>query len=214
MGDEEMAKAQAFDFITAAAAELRTDFAGALALMQERVADILALLAGATDGGSSADDVAAMSRTIQALNTQVKELSADLRTRRDAEAKARAEAEAAQKAQREAERLVACGARVDAAIEAGDVASGAREGLLALARHGDTVLDEALSTMKVAGPVVPKGRAYEPSGRTVVAAAKSPTDAKRVSLERLNPRQRYEYDSQLAVTKDHDRALKAALEIN
>lgn len=216
MANEEMAKAQAYDFVTAAAAELGTDFAGALALMQERVADILALLAGATDGGTSADDVAAMSRTIAALNAQVKELSADLRTRRDAEAKAKAEAEAAQKAAKEAERVVECGKRIDAAIEAGDVSPQAREGLLALSRRGDDVLDEALATMKAAGPAVkvPTGRAYEPSGRTVVAAGKSEGDGKRVALERLTPKQRYEYDCQLAIHKDHERALKSALSIN
>jgi hypothetical protein len=203
MGDAEMMAQQAVDFVTAAGEALGTDAAGALAAMQENLDAILSLLSGGADGGTSADDVAAMSKDVLALSRRIKELEADLSARKAAEAAAREDA-----------RLTACCARIDAKIAAGELAKEARDAMVRLAKRGDDVLDDALSAHTVAAPKVPEGRRYEASGRQQVAASKSPADAKRVALERLTPTQRYEYDSKMAVHRDHDRALKSALEIN
>ena len=203
MADEDMAKAQAFDFITAAAEQLGTDFAGALAAMQENAEAILGLLAGGADGGTSADDVAAMSKDVVALSKRIKELEADLEARRKAEAEAK-----------EAARLTACLARIDAAIAEGRLAKEARDALVRLAKRGDDVLDDALSAHVATVAQPPVGRRYEASGRQQVAASKSPVEAKRVALSQLSPKQRYEYDSHLAVTKNHEKSLEAALKID
>jgi hypothetical protein len=203
MADEDMAKAQAYDFITAAAEQLGTDFAGALAAMQENAEAILGLLAGGADGGTSADDVAAMSKDVVTLSKRIKELEADLEARRKAEAEAK-----------EAARLTACSARIDAAIAEGRLAKEARDALVRLAKRGDDVLDDALSAHVATVAQPPVGRRYEASGRQQVAASKSPVEAKRVALSQLSPKQRYEYDSHLAVTKNHEKSLEAALKID
>lgn len=201
MGDAEMMAQQAVDFVTAAGEALGTDAAGALAAMQERMDEILALLSGGTDGGTSADDVAAMSKDVMALSKRIKELEADLEARRKSEAETK-----------EAARLVACEARIDAAIGEGRLAKEARDAMVRLARRGDDVLDDALSAHVVALPQPPTGRRYEASGRQQVAASKSPEDAKRVALERLTPAQSYAYKSLMAVKgMTHERALADVL---
>lgn len=200
MGDAEMMAQQAADFLAAAGEALGTDAAGALAAMQENLDAILSLLSGGADGGTSADDVAAMSKDVVALSKRIKELEADLEARRKGEAEAK-----------EAARLVACEARIDAAIGDGRLAKEARDAMVRLARRGDDVLDDALSA-HTAAPKVPEGRRYEASGRKQVAASKSPEDAKRVELERLTPAQSYAYKSLMAVKgMTHERALADVL---
>lgn len=201
MGDAEMMAQQWKDFGAKAAEALGTDEAGALAAMQERMDEILALLSGGADGGTSADDVAAMSKDVLALSRRIKELEADLEARRKSEAETK-----------EAARLVACEARIDAAIGEGRLAKEARDAMVRLARRGDDVLDDALSAHVAAMPKVPEGRRYEASGRKQVAASKSPEDAKRVELERLTPAQSYAYKSLMAVKgMTHERALADVL---
>lgn len=201
MGDAEMMAQQAADFLAAAGEALGTDAAGALAAMQERMDEILALLSGGADGGTSADDVAAMSKDVLALSRRIKELEADLEARRKSEAETK-----------EAARLVACEARIDAAIGEGRLAKEARDAMVRLAKRGDDVLDDALSAHVVALPQPPTGRRYEASGRQQVAASKSPEDAKRVALERLTPAQLYAYKSLMAVKgMTHERALADVL---
>lgn len=201
MGDAEMMAQQAADFLAAAGEALGTDAAGALAAMQENLDAILALLSGGADSGTSADDVAAMSKDVLALSRRIKELEADLEARRKSEAETK-----------EAARLVACEARIDAAIGEGRLAKEARDAMVRLARRGDDVLDDALSAHVVALPQPPTGRRYEASGRQQVAASKSPEDAKRVALERLTPAQSYAYKSLMAVKgMTHERALADVL---
>jgi len=197
LGDAEMMAQQAADFLAAAGEAMGTDAAGALAAMQENLDAILSLLSGGADGGTSADDVAAMSKDVLALSRRIKELEADLSTRKAAEAAAREDA-----------RLAACAARIDGAIGEGRLAKEARDVMVRLAKRGDDVLDDALSAHTVAMPKVPEGRRYEASGRQQVAAGKSPEDAKRVALERLTPAQSYAYKSLMAVKgMTHERAL-------
>lgn len=201
MGDAEMMAQQAVDFVTAAGEALGTDAAGALAAMQENLDAILSLLSGGADGGTSADDVAAMSKNVLAMSKRIKELEADLEARRKSEAEAK-----------ESARLAACEARIDAAIGDGRLAKEARDAMVRLARRGDDVLDDALSAHTAAMPKVPEGRRYEASGRKQVAASKSPEDAKRVELERLTPAQSYAYKSLMAVKgMTHERALADVL---
>lgn len=202
-GDEEVAKVQAFDTLAKLGEMLGGDVASAIAFVEENMEQLAAMASGAADGGMSADDVAAMSKDFVKLSARIKELEADLAARKKAEAEAV-----------EAARITACTARIDAAIADGRLAKEAREPMLRLAKRGNDVLDDALSAHVAAAPKLPTGRLYEASGRTQVAAAKSPEDAKRVQLSQLSPKQRYEYDSQFNVHKNHERALEAARSIS
>lgn len=201
MGDAEMMAQQAADFLAAAGEALGTDAAGALAAMQENLDAILSLLSGGADGGTSADDVAAMSKDVVALSKRIKELEADLEARRKGEAEAK-----------EAARLVACEARIDAAIGEGRLAKEARDAMVRLARRGDDVLDDALSAHTAAAPKVPEGRRYEASGRKVVAS-KDPKAKERAEADALTGPERYQYDSFRNAGRSHEVALAKTREV-